>query len=169
MTKLSQLLTFAEYKAMGDDAVARGMWRNDRRIYLPGMGWFNNWYYDPKGEVARAMCMRGDPFLSVHYWRDWADKRPPIEVVCPDGNIWCIDRKSSNGDGWTVTGEWPNITCAPSIDCQPMGVTTPGGYYHGFLRNGEFTADLAGQTWPVPNIGPDYGRPAPYLDPASGE
>ncbi|MCD9898146.1 hypothetical protein QIH85_43070 [Bradyrhizobium japonicum] len=58
-----------------------------------------------------------------------------------------------------VTGERPNITVSPSIDCAPMGTHKSGGYYHGFLRGGEFTADLAGQVFPVPNIGPDYGRP----------
>nr|WP_283808104.1 DUF6527 family protein [Bradyrhizobium sp. C9] len=70
-------------------------------------------------------------------------------MVCPNGSMWNIDHKSSNGDGWQVTGEWPNITCAPSIIADD---------YHGFLRNGEFTADLDGKTWRVPNIGPDYGR-----------
>lgn len=136
--KLSNLLTFAQYKAMGDDAVARGMWRNDRRVFLPGMGWHNDWYLGFER-----------PFLSPHYYRDWFGKRPPIEVVCPNGDVWCIDRMSSNGDGWQVTGEWPNITCAPSI---------VAGSYHGYLRNGEFTPDLDGKTFPVPNIGPDYGR-----------
>jgi hypothetical protein len=136
--KLTKLLTFAEYKAMADDAVANGMWRNDRRVFLPGMGWYNDWYL--KMEAG---------FLLPHYKRDWQGKRPPIEVVCPNGDIWCIDRKSSNGDGWQVAGEWPNITCAPSI---------VAGDYHGYLRNGEFTPDLSGKTWPVPNIGPDYGR-----------
>lgn len=136
--KLSKLLTFAEYKALADDAVARGMWRNDRRVFLPGMGWYNDWYLSFQR-----------PFLSPHYQRDWAAKRSPIEIVCPNGDVWCIDRLSSNGDGWRVTGEWPNITCAPSI---------VAGDYHGYLRNGEFTPDLDGKTWPVPNIGPDYGR-----------
>lgn len=148
MIKLNpRLLSFSEYKAMGDDAVARGMWRNDRRVFLPGMGWHNDWYLGFQR-----------PFLSPHYDRDWRGKRPPIEVVCPDGNVWCIDRQSSNGDGWRVTGEWPNITCSPSIDCAPMGTTTSNGHYHGYLRNGEFTPDLGGKTWPTPNIGPDYGK-----------
>ena len=134
------LLSFDEYRAMADKAVAEGFWRNDKRIFLPGMGWFNDWYSD----IAQR-----DDFLSVHYKRDWAGKRPPIELVCPNGELWCIDRKSSNGDGWVVAGEWPNITCSPSI---------VAGNYHGFLRNGEFTPDLDGKTFPVPNIGPDYGR-----------
>jgi len=135
------LLTFAEYKALGDKAVADGMWRNDKRVFLPGMGWFNEWYVD------RDL---GKDFLSPHYYRDWAGKRPPIELVCPNGEIWCIDRMSSNGSGWQVTGTWPNITCSPSIIAAD---------YHGWLRNGEFTPDIDGKSWPVPNIGPDYGRP----------
>jgi hypothetical protein len=150
--KLTRLLTFAEKKAADEEAIARGFWRCDRRVFLPGTGWFNNWYYDPTGETPRAMCRKGDPFLSLHYWRDWADKRPPIEVVCPNGDVWCIDRKSSNGDGWQATGEWPNITCAPSIVADD---------YHGYLRNGEFTPDLDGKTWPVPNIPAGYGRETP--------
>lgn len=142
MTKLTEkLLTFAEYRALAEKAVTDGMWRNDKRVFLPGMGWFNDWY------LVRDL---GRDFLSPHYYRDWAGKRPPIEIVCPNGELWCIDRKSSNGDGWQVTGEWPNITCAPSIIA---------GDYHGFLRNGEFTPDIDGKTYPVPNIGPDYGRP----------
>lgn len=139
MKLAAKILTFEEYKALGDKAVADGFYRNDRRVFLPGMGWFNDWYLD----------VGGDDFLSVHYRRDWAGKRPPIEVVCPDGDVWCIDRKSSNGDGWTVTGEWPNISCAPSI------VTAE---YHGYLRNGEFTPDLDGKVFRIPNIGADYGR-----------
>lgn len=140
MKLVPKLLSFDEYKAMGQDAVERGFYRNDRRIFLPGMGWYNNWYLNMH-----------DDFLSPYYKRHWAGKRAPIELVCPNGEVWCIDRRSSNGDGWQVTGEWPNITCAPSI---------VAGDYHGFLRNGAFTPDLDGKTYPVPNIGPDYGHPA---------
>lgn len=46
------------------------------------------------------------------------------------------DRRSSNGDGWNVTGDLPAITCAPSI-------VVPG--YHGYLRDGVFTADIDGR------------------------
>ncbi|UVO38266.1 hypothetical protein KUL72_07845 [Bradyrhizobium arachidis] len=128
--------------ALGDKAVADGMWRNDRRVFLPGMGWYNDWYLD------RDL---GRDFLSPHYYRGAAGKRPPIELVCPNVELWCIDRKSSNGDGWQVTGDWRNITCQPSIIA---------GDYHGWLRNGEFTPDIDGKTWPMPNVGPDYGRTA---------
>lgn len=138
--RITRILTPAEYKQLGEDAVARGFYRNDPRIFTPGMAWFEPWYYDPTGESQRAgkyvMCEKGDPFLSVHYWRDWADKRAPICVVCPNGEQWEIDRKSRDGDGWTVTGELPNITCSPSI-------VVDG--YHGFLRDGLFTADVDGR------------------------
>ena len=142
--KLSRLLTPDEFVAMNDDAMARGYDRDDRRIFTPGMGWLAPWLFDPTGERVRAGehvmikapqdCNAG--FLSIHYWRDWADKRAPLVVVCPNGEQWEIDRKSSNGDGWKVTGDWPNITCAPSI------VVTG---YHGFLQNGEFTPDIEGR------------------------
>lgn len=142
----STILSFAEYKALNDKAVADGMYRCDRRILLPGMGWFNDWYLD----VAQ-----GNDFLSVHYNRDWRGKRPPIELVCPNGVTWCIDRKSSNGEGWKVVGDWPNLVVTPSIIA---------GDYHGWLGSngqppGQFSADIdGGRTYPIPNIGPDYGR-----------
>lgn len=80
-------------------------------------------------------------FLSVHYWRDWSAKRPPICVVCPNGETWEIDRKSSNGDGWKVTGDLPNISCTPSIVVHG---------YHGHLGSngappGQFTGDIEGR------------------------
>ncbi|WP_158810443.1 hypothetical protein [Beijerinckia sp. L45] len=142
--RITQVFTGEEFRAMGDDAVARGLYRNDRRVFLPGMAWFEPWHFDPTGNWQRAgkhvmYTERPGPeksFLSPHYWRDWADKRPPICVVCPNGELWEIDRTSSNGDGWVVTGDLPDITCSPSI-------VVPG--YHGFLRGGEFTADIEGR------------------------
>ena len=144
MVKLTKLLTFAEHAEMSDDGVARGFWRGDRRIFTPGMAWPMPWYFDPTGERERAgkhvmfsESRRGElGFLSVYYWRDWADKRAPLCIVCPNGEQWEIDRKSSNGDGWQVTGEWPNLTASPSIIVQG---------YHGWLKNGEFSADLDGR------------------------
>jgi len=140
--EITRVLRHAEYQAMQEEALAKGWWRNDRRMFLPGMAWYEPWIFDPTGEAERAglhvmiksrPAYPGNSFLSVHYWRDWADKRPPICVVCPNGDLWEIDRKSSNGDGWRVTGDLPRITCAPSIK-------TEG--YHGHLRNGRFTADV---------------------------
>lgn len=142
--KITRFLTEDERARMDDEAVARGLWRMDRSVFTPGMAWHQPWYFDPTGERERTgkhvMIRAADKgklgFLSPHYWRDWSDKRPPICVVCPNGELWEIDRKSNNGDGWTVSGELPNITCMPSIVVEG---------YHGFLRNGEFTADLEGR------------------------
>jgi hypothetical protein len=153
--KLTQLLTFDEYVAMGDDAVARGLYRNDRRIFTPGTVWPQPWCFDPTGErerVGKHVMFKAERkgalgYLSSHYWRDWSDKRPPLSIVCPNGEVWEIDRKSSNGDGWIVSGEFPNITCSPSIVVEG---------YHGFLRDGEFTSDLEGR-------GPD-GIARPFVE-----
>lgn len=151
--RISRVLSFAEYQQMQDDAIARGWWRNDRRMFTPGMAWSCPWYFDPRGELKAyadanpgsgfrdgAMFARREdddvPFLSVHYWRDWSAKRAPIAVVCPNGEVWEVDRKSSNGDGWRVTGDLPDLTCEPSI-------VVDG--YHGYLRGGLFTADLEGR------------------------
>lgn len=106
--------------------------------FVPGTGWFTAWVFDPAGDGGRRMMIAGRDaanasYLSIHYWRDWADKRPPICIVGPSGEEWEIDRKSSNGDGWKVTGEWPNITCEPSIVLKG---------YHGFLRAGVFSAPI---------------------------
>ncbi len=157
MTKITRVLTLDERLAMNKEARAKGWYTEDRRMFTPGMAWYQPFYFDPTGEWAAwverhkhdpGMSYRAEPmvkrpadpnargFLSPHYWRDWSTKRPPICVVCPNGEQWEIDRWSSNGTGWTVTGELPNITCAPSI------VVTG---YHGFLRNGEFTSDLDGR------------------------
>lgn len=157
-TRIIRVLTLQERHDMNEVAIAGGMYREDRRMFVPGMAWYQPFYWDPLGElvpfadsntstqfrfVREPMCKRpADPdvraggFLSPHYWRDWADKRPPICVVCPNGEQWEIDRWSSNGTGWQVTGELPNITCMPSIVVQG---------YHGWLKDGEFSADLDGR------------------------
>lgn len=141
LIRLNKFLTAAEFDSMNDNAMAQGYYRDDRRIFQPGMGWFQPHYYDPSGERQKAgkymVCKEfGSSFLSIHYWEKWGKVRPPLCIVCPNGEQWEIDRKSSNGTGWIVEGDWPNITCAPSI-------VVDG--YHGFLRGGEFTADLEGR------------------------
>lgn len=134
---ITRVLSDDEYKSMVDDAVSRGWYSNDPRMFTPGMAWHQPWYYDPTGARQRSgkhvMCEKDSPFLSVHYWRFWSDKRAPICIVGPDGSWWEIDRKSKNGTGWLVTGELPKITCQPSI------VLTN---YHGYLTNGEFGPDI---------------------------
>ncbi|ASY56483.1 hypothetical protein [Sinorhizobium sp. CCBAU 05631] len=142
--RIERILTEAERLAMKDEALAKGWYRNDRRMFTPGMAWFMPWYFDPTGERERTgehvmytLDQRGKlGFLSEHYWNDWSHKRAPICVVCPNGEVWEIDRKSSNGSGWVVTGDLPNITCSPSIVVEG---------YHGFLREGQFTPDVDGR------------------------
>ncbi len=144
--KLTRLLSVKEFHQMGDDAVARGLYRNDRSVFTPGMGWYQPWYWVPPGWTGchaghvmikeRPKDYNESKFLSPHFWRDWADKRPPLCIVGPNGETWEVDRRSSNGDGWSVSGEWPHVTCSPSIVLNG---------YHGFLRDGEFTPDLEGR------------------------
>ena len=129
---------------MNKAAVARGLWNTDPTVFTPGMAWLTPWYFDPTSARERANkhvvikeADRGQlGFLSEHYWRDHAHSRPPMTIVCPNGEWWEVDRKSSNGTGWTVTGEWPRLTVSPSIVVEG---------YHGFLRDGVFTADLDGR------------------------
>jgi hypothetical protein len=82
-------------------------------------------------------------YLSVEYQRDWLGKRPPIEVCLPNGDHFIVDTRVSNatdGHGWTVTGEAPNITVSPSINCI--------GRYHGWLRDGVLSEDVEGRVFP---------------------
>jgi hypothetical protein len=124
------------------------------RQYMPlGSMWFCPWYHDPErpdatekraAEIARLMA---DPnprtHLSIHYWQDWATIRPPIEVMGPNGSVWCVDAKSSNGSGWQVTGTPPDIVCSPSIWLRHGDPTA----YHGFIgQNG------AGPGWFSDNL-----------------
>ena len=139
--KITKILTTDEFIQLNDDAVAKGFYRNDRKILTPGMAWEMAWVYDPSGQrqAAGKNVMISSPdaanktHLSIHYWKDWAHIRPPICVVCPNFELWEIDRKSSNGEGWVVTNPGPLMTCHPSI-------VVPG--YHGWLKNGEFSPDI---------------------------
>ena len=101
----------------------------------PGDMWFMPWIYDPNDPKDRK---GRTGYLAEGFWKDNADKRPPICVVTPSGSDWVVDAGSTNGDGWVVTGDAPNITCSPSI-------VVPG--YHGFLKNGVFTDDLEGRKY----------------------
>ena len=98
--------------------------------YGNGAMWYAPWYWDPANPEEDR---RGKGILSTYYWRDWADKRPPICVIGPNGREWMPDQKSSNGEGWVVTGDAPNITAHPSINM-------PG--YHGWLQNGVFSPPI---------------------------
>lgn len=63
-----------------------------------------------------------------------------IFIILPGGAEWCPDMVSSEiGQGWTVTGELPNITVSPSVH--------QIGRYHGFIQNGVVTDDLEGRVF----------------------
>ncbi len=93
----------------------------------------------------------GESMLGTNYFRDWADKRPPITVALPGPgghpDWFCIDRKASDGKhdrGWEVridgplaAGQKPNITITPSINCV--------GSYHGYITAGVISDDCEGR------------------------
>lgn len=144
--RIEKILSSTEFLSICNDSVERGYYRNDKRILVPGLAWEMDWIYDPTGERQRAnkhvMIKSQDAgnanFLSVYYWKDWSRIRPPICVVCPDGSLFEIDRRSKNGPGWKVTGDRLYITCHPSIVVSN---------YHGYLINGQFTPDLEGRNY----------------------
>lgn len=128
-----------------NNAQGRG-WASLREVVAPCAMWFTPWYFDPANPEGHGDCRtralaaikagtfkKDSYYLSRFYWETWSTVRPPISVLCPNGAEWCVDAVSSNGDGWTVEGDVPNITASPSI-------MVPG--YHGFLRGGVFTANL---------------------------
>jgi hypothetical protein len=107
-------------------------------------------------EATHAMPEPGDVFyaphlfdeqrghLSPHYWEAHGEThRPPIVVVLPTGQWWCVDEltwtkeRGFFGMGWKVTG---------SIDTDPMTLTvTPSirsTNYHGTLTKGVLSDDL---------------------------
>ncbi len=51
----------------------------------------------------------------------------------PDGRDWCIDGPSSNGNGWSRTGEPPKVTARPSILTHNANGSES---YHGWLTDG---------------------------------
>lgn len=113
----------------------------------PGDIWLAPYMFDPKSRLAVGLIRynlelitpetREKAYLSHYYWRQHASLRPPIMVVCPDGTQWCVDARSTSGFGWEVTGEFPNITCVPEMDCRPRGT------YYGRLTSGVFSDPLA--------------------------
>lgn len=122
-------------------------WASLGEITGPCVMWLAPWYFNPENrahKIRRDQALKAiangsfgsgerNYYLSRFYWQDWSDKRPPICVLTPNGKEWCVDARSSNGEGWKVTGKPPSITCKPSIQ-------VPG--YHGWLTNGEFSAPL---------------------------
>ena len=120
-------------------------WASLSDVIPPGSMWFSTWYFDPKdpgdkprrdhalARIANGTFKAKTEYLSRFYWLTWSTKRSPISVLCPNGAEWCIDAVSSNGEGWTVEGDAPLVTCSPSIDCNG---------YHGWLKDGIFSKNI---------------------------
>lgn len=88
----------------------------------PGAIWRVTWWENiPQNKYA-------DPAAKV-----WA-------LMLPGGAEWLIYGPASDGGKWTVQGELPDITVAPSIN-QP-------GIYHGNLKGGVITQDCEGRQFP---------------------
>lgn len=104
------------------------------------------WHDATIGDVPAGSERPPNGFLSVQFYRDHSGKRRALWVRLPDGHDFCVDSacydrgRDPNGNGWTVTGEPPNITVSPSINCV--------GSYHGWLQNGVLSDDVEGRTYP---------------------
>lgn len=147
--RVEKIMTSAEFQELNAATMARGLFNTDRSVFKPGMAWYMDWYYDPTGERERTgktvvfkeahrqaiLAGKESTHLSMFYWREWSHIRPPITVMCPDGNQWLVDQTSSNGPGWTVNSIDP-LDIHPSIDFSDRKG------YHGFLKNGIFDPDI---------------------------
>ena len=148
---LTRYLSTQEFTDLNQTAMDVGKYNTDPSVFTPGMMWEMSWYFDPTGErerlgkhvmyklADREAILSGKKkthTLSMYYWRDWSHICPPRCVICPNESLWEIDRLSSNGNGWKVTGQFPKITCNPSIDLWG---------YHGWLQDGVFSYDLNGR------------------------
>lgn len=105
----------------------------------PGTNIGDCWYAPSMVEEYKNYYLK---FLSIEYMTQWFDKRAPIIIWLPPGLGFCIDEgyhdhNRWNEHGWTVTGELPNITVHPSINCV--------GIYHGWIRDGILTDDCEGR------------------------
>lgn len=62
-------------------------------------------------------------------------------VKLPGGELFCSDYTDSDSrKPWSITGEAPNVTVDPSINCV--------GTYHGWIRDGVISDDCEGRTFP---------------------
>jgi len=73
--------------------------------------------YEPQPGDMWFNPSAGDAYCSVEYLATWKALRPPLWVVLPNGDWFCVDSQAHKNKphGWTVTGEAPLITVTPSI------------------------------------------------------
>ncbi|MHB1953562.1 MAG: hypothetical protein ACYCOU_07395 [Sulfobacillus sp.] len=83
--------------------------------------------------------------LLSDYYRQHNAHRKPLMVRLPNRDFFLVDSKCVSQEcgwygGWTVTGDAPLITVAPSINLV--------GRYHGWLKNGVLSDDVEGRKYP---------------------
>lgn len=78
------------------------------------------------------------------------DNRTDWHILLPGGGIHNIHVKFADGTGWQVTGEAPNFTVQPSINCYDSkrddGSIRRKGW-HGYLTDGILSDDYEGRTY----------------------
>lgn len=94
-----------------------------------------------RGECSIGMAVRAKlgntPFSDDH-----EKNRPGSDAVwirLPNHEWFCPDKKYADNQQWTLTGDWPNVTVTPSINCI--------GSYHGWITNGQVTEDCEGRKY----------------------
>jgi hypothetical protein len=80
-----------------------------------------------RADTGEEYTLRDAP-PGAMYIATWHDNHLRV-CLPPNGghDYWDVDGPSKNGNGWTRSGDLPNVTANPSI-------LTPR--YHGFLRGG---------------------------------
>jgi hypothetical protein len=83
-------------------------------------------------------------------WKPETKGRIAWLVRLPNGGVFDIFGKSSDGTGWQVTGEAPNFTLSPSInalDIRHQDGTLWRKGWHGWLQSGVLSDDCEGRTY----------------------
>ena len=78
----------------------------------------------PPGAMFKCFCHEGE---------GWLISLPHQNPDRKWGRLWCTLQQAGDGQQWQVSGEAPNLTVNPSINC-----TEPGGW-HGHIQNGVIT------------------------------
>ncbi len=90
------------------------------------------------GQVAPGLMVDATWLHGVTGYGDRSPDGMVLMLYLPGGVPWIIDGPASGGGHWERTGVPPAITVLPSI-------ASPG--YHGWLTDGELSADLEGRTY----------------------
>lgn len=125
MPTICRVITVVKPRA---GAKLRFLDKSTRDYPIPGDMFYAPWMLKHESEETFA-----PRYLAIK------SQRPPIVVVLPSGQWWCVDQRAFNsergwyGEGWSVEGEIPDITCLPSINTHA---------YHGMLERGILSDDM---------------------------